>query len=94
MLLRTAHPPLSPYLTMHSPKLQALLPGLPMVPGKELAPAAGSLPVLLLQVSGFTASQPSRRAALVSVLEVAISCSRLGKAAELSTVKFIVWSIS
>lgn len=85
---------LSLYLTMHAQKFQALFPGVLKVLGKELAPTTGSLQFLHLQISVFTASQTSHRAALVSVLEVVISCSCLGKAAELSTIRFIVRSIS
>lgn len=81
-------------LTMHAPKFQAPFPSLLTVLGKELAPTAGSLQFLHLQISVFTASQISRRAALVSILEVVISCSCLGKAAELSTIRFIIWSVS
>lgn len=79
---------------MHAPKFQAFVPGLRTVLGKELAPTAGSLQFLHLQISVFTASQTSHRAALVSIREVVISCGGLGKAAELSTIRFIIRSIS
>lgn len=89
-----AHLPLSLYLTVHAPKFQALFPGLLTVLGKGLARTAGSLQFLHLHISVFTASQTSHCAALVSILEVVISCSCLGKAAELSAIRFIIWSIS
>lgn len=87
-------PSASLYVTVHTLKFQALFPGLLMVLGKDLAPTAGSLQFFHLQISVFTASQTLHRAALVSVLEAAISCSCSGQAAELSAARFIIQSIS
>lgn len=87
-------PSASLYVTMHVLNFQALFPGLLTVLGQDLAPTTGSLQFSHLQISVFTASQTLHRAALVSVLEAVISCSCLGQAAELSTIRFIIQSIS
>jgi len=52
-----------------------------MVPGEELPLIMGLLQLLHPQVSVFTATHASPRAAPVSVLDVVISCSCVGKAA-------------
>jgi len=79
---------------MRAPKFQALFPGLLMVLGKDLTPPTVWLHFSQPQISVFTASQALHHAALVSVLEAVVSCSCLGKAAELSTIRFIIWSVS